>query len=780
MAITMHCRKKRKSRSDGADSQYVAEKDEDCSECRINVGFENRTDDEGPSIVISDSDDEVMENGSILPKKRLRTPLHRKTLAVKRKIAHMTEEEQLALALKISQREQTNHVKYRPEEDELLKEDIQSCHVHDLSTSDRGHDLTNQKHSSEEHTRLQEHSEELPLSQSSRFSGESSSKSPMVLLKRLSQDIVESCSVILSPNHKCPVSYLESCKASPPSLNSSVDVLSLSPFKAVALSPVFPLKTPHLHRLLPCRLFQDKSPSAAKLPDEIDDQCSHCSESSQLDSISALNTSTQSEFSKGDNVPRSEETCGKNMCNEKSTMLDKTKIAPVDRIELSACRGVKEQKGEDTVHYYWGVPFCPQGVDPSEYTKVILCQLDVYQKSLKRAQRHLLRKMDYGEPIQLAASCQSCNEQVKGNVSQEEDTEEIIEDCDLQKREQSEKEPPCDSDGSEEPHVSSKRQKVFQSPVHKVLEVAHPSPVMLEPSHSQALFTKGLPGECAGVTPVALGESAVSPTVVRSRRRLIEHTEDVLDEEITICPETQPSPARQEDSDREDGTDFTEPTPVPQTCVSDGSPVEDVICLEQTCPKNVECPMCGCTFSRSQIERHAAYCDGTNSQQEMAVLRPRHKLMRRNHTGSDVSILAADSGKYEKCYLCKSLVPLTDYQAHVDNCLHTAELETEGSRRIRSNKASAGRDGRLLSMLEQSESLSEGPNSIARDSPYVSPPREENNGNVSSEHLNFTDSPIRSFVSISEARDCLVDFKKQYSRQPNCKGASRRGKRHKM
>ncbi|XP_063784011.1 BRCA1-A complex subunit RAP80 isoform X6 [Pseudophryne corroboree] len=421
MAITMHCRKKRKSRSDGADSQYVAEKDEDCSECRINVGFENRTDDEGPSIVISDSDDEVMENGSILPKKRLRTPLHRKTLAVKRKIAHMTEEEQLALALKISQREQTNHVKYRPEEDELLKEDI------------------------------------------------------------------------------------------------------------------------------------------------------------------------------------------------------------------------------------------------------------------------------------------------------------------------------------------------------------------------QALFTKGLPGECAGVTPVALGESAVSPTVVRSRRRLIEHTEDVLDEEITICPETQPSPARQEDSDREDGTDFTEPTPVPQTCVSDGSPVEDVICLEQTCPKNVECPMCGCTFSRSQIERHAAYCDGTNSQQEMAVLRPRHKLMRRNHTGSDVSILAADSGKYEKCYLCKSLVPLTDYQAHVDNCLHTAELETEGSRRIRSNKqASAGRDGRLLSMLEQSESLSEGPNSIARDSPYVSPPREENNGNVSSEHLNFTDSPIRSFVSISEARDCLVDFKKQYSRQPNCKGASRRGKRHKM
>lgn len=52
-----------------------------------------------------------------------------------------------------------------------------------------------------------------------------------------------------------------------------------------------------------------------------------------------------------------------------------------------------------TVHYYWGVPFCPAGVDPDQYTSVILCQLEVYQKSLKMAQRQLVRKRGFGEPV---------------------------------------------------------------------------------------------------------------------------------------------------------------------------------------------------------------------------------------------------------------------------------------------------------------------------------------------------------------------------------------------
>lgn len=46
----------------------------------------------------------------------------------------MTEDEQLALAVKISQQEQANHVKHRQEEDELLRKAIEeSLHVNILN-----------------------------------------------------------------------------------------------------------------------------------------------------------------------------------------------------------------------------------------------------------------------------------------------------------------------------------------------------------------------------------------------------------------------------------------------------------------------------------------------------------------------------------------------------------------------------------------------------------------------------------------------------------------------
>lgn len=60
-------------------------------------------------------------------------------------------------------------------------------------------------------------------------------------------------------------------------------------------------------------------------------------------------------------------------------------------------KGLQDNGG--TVHYYWGIPFCPAGVDPNEYTSVILCQLEVYQKSLKMAQRQLFKKRGFGEPV---------------------------------------------------------------------------------------------------------------------------------------------------------------------------------------------------------------------------------------------------------------------------------------------------------------------------------------------------------------------------------------------
>ncbi|CAM9737035.1 unnamed protein product [Lampetra planeri] len=54
---------------------------------------------------------------------------------------------------------------------------------------------------------------------------------------------------------------------------------------------------------------------------------------------------------------------------------------------------------DDVVNYYWGVPFCPAGLNPDEYTSVILCQLQTYAAVVKQQQRRLLRKANMCEVL---------------------------------------------------------------------------------------------------------------------------------------------------------------------------------------------------------------------------------------------------------------------------------------------------------------------------------------------------------------------------------------------
>ncbi|XP_075712739.1 BRCA1-A complex subunit RAP80 isoform X2 [Rhinoderma darwinii] len=613
--MTMYHRRKQRF-SEGTCRQYGIDNESSVTEPSINVDPENRTDNEDLSIVISDSDDKEPQEESTLPKKRYRPPSQRKPLQLKRKIAHMTEEEQLALAVKISQQEQTKPETFtQEEEDELIKKAIEeSLHngqVPDTPVSATTDKLTDETPSSKEFFSLNVCKEEPCLL----LKGEGSAKSPVVLLQRLSQDIVESSSVILSPNCKDPISCIENCR-SPPSPCNSSDFVKMSPFKEVALSPVFPKKLPCSRRLLPSRLFQAKSQSADMLVDELDDQCSHCSDSSQVDSPSVLPP-----------------LCFQGDSSRKK--IDCEDNASVDGAQNSDGRSDNVNQSGGTVHYYWGVPFCPKRVDPGQYTKVILCQLEVYQKSLKSAQRKLLHKMDYGQPIHLAASSQeNVKEDTQGSSSQE-DTEERIAEDDTHKPEGGEREHDEDSDPIDTQHVSHKRQKMSPSPAQAVLENDHrPSS---QGDKEKTLFTKLMPRECAGVAPVAPGESAVPPTAARNDRHLMEHTEIAQEDEITICPETQPSPAMQEESDKADQPDVMEIAPEPQACLSTETSDEDIICLDKMFSKNVACPMCGSNFPRTQIERHAAYCDGSSGQKEMAVLRPRNKPMRRSHNRSAVS-----------------------------------------------------------------------------------------------------------------------------------------------
>nr|DBA30919.1 TPA: hypothetical protein GDO54_006843 [Pyxicephalus adspersus] len=442
----MHRFRKRKSRSDGVFNQFETEEDEgSTSEPRKIAGPASKTDGKEQSIVISDSDSLELDEDSMSKKKHA---LHRKTLAAKRKIARMTEEEQLALAVKISQQEQASQVKNRQEEDELLRkaieESLHGCKSPEKSATVTVYDITEEASPCKKDITLDEQHEEH-LSQQSQVSHKDSSLNPKVLLNRLSQDIVESPS------------------------STRDDFANVSPSKA-SLSPVFPVKSPYARKMIPCRLFQDTSPSAIRLSDEMEGCSLHRSKSTQPDSSSLLSISNKSEFKEGACSSHYISACLKESSISKVSVNNKNALSQ-HTSQNSTHNFARKQENDRSVHYYWGIPFCPNGEDPDAYTQVILCQLDVYEKSLKKSQRQLLQKTEYGEPIDLSASSER-NEQAKysqDNLSQE-DTEEILEGGEQQKPQENFMEPSEDTDGSDIQPVPSKRLKAscsqFQEDEH--------------------------------------------------------------------------------------------------------------------------------------------------------------------------------------------------------------------------------------------------------------------------------------------------------------------------
>ncbi|XP_068133155.1 BRCA1-A complex subunit RAP80 isoform X2 [Hyperolius riggenbachi] len=719
--------------------------------------------DAGPSssIVISDSDSLELQEEHFSRSKR---PNHRKTLATKRKIARMTEEEQLALAVKMSQQEQANQ---NDDLETAIEESLHSCNrpvdstaviVHDLTaelssdeeevvfkeqeqqhfsqqsqSSNQGSpqnpkvlltrlsqdvlqsssvavspnyrdssprteshkvgkqnsvacmslDLTAELSPGKEDISLKEQSEEQHFSQKT----PSSSQVPKVLLTRLSQDIVESSSIILSPNFRDP---FPSCKSPSLSQSNSHDFATTSPLKT-PLSPVFPVRSPFAHGLLPCRLFPDKSISDVKLSGEVGDHCSGYSQRSQVEN--ELSIEESSSHSKG--------LCGKKP-NARNAIVDNKDVVPESSSEGSACASATEQHNDNSVHYYWGIPFCPKGLDPSTYTKVIMCQLEVYEKSLKKVQRQLLHKAKYGQPIQLCASSASSIKDSQEKYSQG-DIEEIIENGDQQNLQQSPRQHAEETDSSDTQPLSGKRSEVPNSLSQRSQEDVHSCPSEEENANhlSGGLFANRLPEECEGAVPVVVEESSNSPANVNEENCPEEHIEDIQEEENTNSLEPQDC------SEQMDKPDLADPAlGSSQNCCPNVPSSEEIAFLEPVYPSQVECPMCSCTFSQDQIEQHAAYCDGAKEEPETVVLRPRKKLSRQTHDGSGDKGTISDSGKCEMCYVCKSLVLLGDYEVHVDRCLQEASSETRSTRRAKCAKEPSGREGRLLSMLEQSEAVS--------------------------------------------------------------------------
>ncbi|XP_070773706.1 BRCA1-A complex subunit RAP80 [Enoplosus armatus] len=200
------------------------------------------------------------------------------------------------------------------------------------------------------------------------------------------------------------------------------------------------------------------------------------------------------------------------------------------------------------------------------------------------------------------------------------------------------------------------------------------------------------------------------------------------------------------------------------------SPELEPAAVPQSPEANVDCPICQGSFPATEIEMHAAYCDG-----EVAVVderrpkadcfqvssKPRRKRARRAEVTAEETSDSSNSGKnQEKCYICQKAVPLRDYSRHTELCIHRQASKTAAK-------------GNLLSALEQTESRGPeaGPSRSKLQPEDIIDLRddddddeeEEEEGDVSA--LQISNSPIRSFTPISEATGCLIDFKKQRAKK---------------
>uniref|UniRef100_A0A8C3PRG2 BRCA1-A complex subunit RAP80 n=1 Tax=Calidris pygmaea TaxID=425635 RepID=A0A8C3PRG2_9CHAR len=388
----------------------------------------------------------------------------------------------------------------------------------------------------------------------------------------------------------------------------------------------------------------------------------------------------------------------------------------------------KQEEARDTVHYYWGIPFCPKGVDPNQYTKVILCQLEVYQKSLKQAQRQLLHKKEFGNPV-VPSSSSSQNELGKGEeISRENGVADDTEDGD----------PDMQKESESMTWLRSSKRREAESPGHSMEEEKN-STSDDEPTTSYCQV-RALP---------------LSRSWAVLKRSPDAATENSTEEEISVCPG--------------------------KRTVSECSPVA---------ADRVSCPLCDQGFPATEIELHAMYCNGIVGEaaaEDSPVLTRRQREARSKAASGESGPTSLDIDKCEKCYLCKSLVPLLQYQRHVDSCLQAAR-QAQGTRRLRSTKVrgnpadhllcfDVGRQERgLLRMLELSESKSAGGKPLSVPAWLAGGPAADSPSSL--RHLPFNISPAEPGVSFSEAPEPVVDLEPhaalRLGSQQQTKGCRRR------
>ncbi|XP_073680453.1 uncharacterized protein uimc1 [Garra rufa] len=432
------------------------------------------------------------------------------------------------------------------------------------------------------------------------------------------------------------------------------------------------------------------------------------------------------------------------------------------------------EKEECTVSYYWGVPFCPMGQNPDEYTRVILCQMEVYEKSLKEAQRELLRKADWGKPV-----CPSSSERPFGarrwkrhrapqlSEDEEENEEREKENNRIEVEEEREEAKEGSVVGSQEDAGGGQSETyvVLSSPETKDEQVEK-SPYYSQEEHVTATlnkpFRKNAPRDTSDETQIQC-----SAEQEEGEAQNHEHCE----EDEIICPETQMTQTSTPELMVTSPASPAQPQSRPDSEVMEVMEVEEGGCapaieeemMEQESgpaeaaplhSQRMECPMCSGFFPLNRIEVHAALCDGeADHQEEQSQAVARRKRNRINLTEKTRS---GKSTQMEKCFVCQGVFSTQEYSEHVPLC-------------IKKNDSRTNQENGLLSALDRTERRQSGtdepgPSDVSTTSNCGLANPAVMGTSESVDRTAVTSYPSNTFNPQSENTDCLIESSKNSQR----------------
>ncbi|XP_066572526.1 BRCA1-A complex subunit RAP80 isoform X3 [Amia ocellicauda] len=421
-------------------------------------------------------------------------------------------------------------------------------------------------------------------------------------------------------------------------------------------------------------------------------------------------------------------------------------------------------QGKGVVLYYWGVPFCPKGQNPDDYTQVILSQLEVYEKSLKEAQRGLLRKAEWGDPVLPAPSDETAGRTTRllrlrksesqSQASQDPDREggRGEEEEEEEEEEEKEKEKEAEALGHWEDRRGVQQDRQDSDGEKGTLQREE------QEKESPLLFTR---------------EEPKRKRLSLRRRLRMDSPETQMSDDATQLLNLN-SPARTE-------------APPDVVVVEDDAvagdeegPDSGPSAPRQQVRDSVQCPLCMKSFPRLQVEVHAAYCDGNLGEEDvLEEANMQASALRRSSRRAEISenqpssFASAKLTQQEKCFICKGFFSIKDYKRHIEICINQD-----------SNRPSEGKY-LFLTALEQLENKTlgnaeaESSQSSLRHRVHSGPislldAESDATGDQEPGPSIVSDSPIRGFIPISQTKDCLVDFKQQFTSRTGQRAGKKR------